>query len=80
MAVMDRKQRFDVIRRFASDLRFPQLFFLLLILFLVDLVIPDPIPFIDEIILGVLAVLFGMWKDRTKSIEEPQVKDVTPRG
>jgi hypothetical protein len=51
----------------------------LLILFAVDLFIPDPIPFIDEAILGLLAVLVGTWKDRKKIEPEPPMKNVTPR-
>ena len=46
------------------NLRFPTLFLILGGLTLIDLVIPDFIPFIDEIGLALLTVLFGMWKDR----------------
>ena len=37
--------------RFASGLRFPQLFALIASLFVVDLIVPDMIPFADEILL-----------------------------
>ncbi|HQP88848.1 MAG TPA: hypothetical protein PLL76_21545, partial [Thermoanaerobaculia bacterium] len=33
-----------------------------------DLVIPDFIPFVDEIILALLTMLFGLWKDRRSTI------------
>ena len=46
------------------NLRFPTLFLILGGLTLIDLVVPDFIPFIDEIGLAVLTILFGMWKDR----------------
>jgi hypothetical protein len=46
------------------NLRFPTLFLILGGLTLIDLVVPDFIPFIDEIGLALLTVLFGMWKDR----------------
>lgn len=46
------------------NLRFPTLFLLLGALTLVDVVVPDLIPFVDEIGLGLLTVLFGMWKNR----------------
>ncbi len=84
MAAKGRNERTDFIKKFASGLRFPQLFLLLLVLFLVDLVFPDPIPFIDEAILGLLAVVFATWKERKHPEMEPGseqervVKNVTP--
>ena len=65
----------DLVQRFAGRLRFPQLFLVTLMLFLVDLVIPDLVPFADEILLGLLTVLLARLKDRRS---EPRVKDVTP--
>lgn len=50
--------------RFASRLRFPQLFAVVLGLFLVDLFVPDVIPFFDELILGLLALLLGSLRKR----------------
>jgi hypothetical protein len=46
------------------NLRFPTLFLILAVLTLIDFVIPDGIPFFDEIGLALLTVLFGMWKNR----------------
>lgn len=46
------------------NFRFPTLVLLLGTLTLVDFVIPDFIPFIDEIALALLTALFGMWKIR----------------
>jgi len=63
------------LREFASRLRYPQLFFLTAGLFVVDLFVPDMIPFADEILLGLLTVLLARLKDRRS---EPRVKDVTP--
>ena len=51
--------------RFAGNLRFPQLFAVLLVVFLVDLVLPDPVPFVDEILLGLATVALGNWRRRT---------------
>ena len=48
--------------RIAPRLRVPQLFALTLGLFLLDLVIPDLIPFVDELILGFATLLLGSWK------------------
>ena len=66
------------IARFASRLRFPQLFLVTAGLFLLDLFVPDLIPFIDEILLGLLSVLFGMWQRDETSETKPPMKDVTP--
>jgi hypothetical protein len=46
------------------NLRFPTLVLILGLLTLVDILIPDFIPFVDEIGLAILTVLFGMWKNR----------------
>lgn len=50
----------------ASKLRFPKLFVLVLLLFLIDLVVPDFIPLFDEIILGLLSVMLGMLRTKTR--------------
>jgi len=68
--------------KLASRVRYPQLFLLALCLFLLDVLMPDLIPFIDEILLGVATVLLGSW--RTRKVEEPfgdprPLKDLTPR-
>jgi hypothetical protein len=47
---------------YAAKLRFRQLFFIAGGLFLLDLLVPDLIPFADEILLGLLTLLFGAWK------------------
>ena len=70
------------IREFASNLRYPQLFTLVAVLFAIDLVVPDMVPFADEILLGLLTVLLGRLKERGAEKEkgdgEPRVKNVTP--
>lgn len=70
------------VQRWASRLRHPQLFALLLGVFIADLLLPDFIPFADEIFLGLLTVMFGLWKDRRTSAPDapPPMKDVTPRN
>jgi len=52
------------------NLRFPTLFLILGGLTLVDFVVPDFIPYIDEIGLACLTLLLGLWKNRKA---EPQV-------
>jgi hypothetical protein len=46
------------------NLRFPGLFLILALLTLVDLLIPDFIPFVDEIGLALVTMLLGSWKNR----------------
>jgi hypothetical protein len=46
------------------NLRFPTLFVLLAAVFLIDLVFPDLLPFVDEIALALLTAIFGMWRKR----------------
>ncbi len=54
-----------IVRAFRRlGLRFPALFVILLIATLADLVVPDPIPFVDEIVLASLTAIFGLWKER----------------
>ena len=52
--------------RRGSRLRFPTLFGLVALLFLVDLLVPDFIPFVDEIILGLLTVILGTLREKRR--------------
>ena len=54
-----------VLVRWTSRLRFPYLFFLTLILFIVNLFIPDMVPFADELIMGLVAAVLGSLKNRS---------------
>lgn len=72
----------EVAGRFGRRLRFPQLFVFVLVLFLIDLFVPDAIPFADEILFGLLTVLLGSLR-RSEAAEAPAErveKDVTPRN
>lgn len=66
---------------FAERLRFPQLFTVVLVIFLVDLVVPDMIPFLDEILFGLLTVLLGSLKrdGGGERGDRRAEKDVTPK-
>ncbi len=73
------------IERFARGLRNSHLAALLSILFLVDLVIVDPLPFVDEAVLALLALLAGRWASRrdTEPVRQEDLEgpvDVTGRG
>ncbi|MEO8366075.1 MAG: DUF6116 family protein [Pseudoxanthomonas sp.] len=48
----------------ARKLRYPVLFKITAALFLLTLVIPDPVPFVDEILLGLATLLLANWKNR----------------
>jgi len=61
-----------VVLRWASGLRFPVMFILTAILFVVNLFIPDVIPFVDEILMGLVALLFANLRKRPeKEVAEP---------
>ena len=45
--------------RFASRLRFPKLLGLVGLVFALDLIFPDAIPFVDEVLLGLATILLG---------------------
>jgi Family of unknown function (DUF6116) len=47
-----------------TRLRFPVLFLLAAALFVVDLVVPDFIPFADEVLLGLATALLASWRTR----------------
>ena len=51
---------------FANKLKFRNLFIIISILFVINLFIPDFIPFIDEIILGLLAIILANLKEDRK--------------
>ena len=52
-----------LISRFAAKLRYPQLFLVTAGLFVLDLVIPDVIPFADELLLGLGTLLLAGLKN-----------------
>jgi hypothetical protein len=62
--------------RFLERLRFPYLFLIGLLLLLVDLAIPDIIPFADELLLAVGTVLLASIKkrktDREMTLDSPE--------
>ena len=47
---------------FLGKLSYPRLFTLSAILFAIDLVVPDFIPFADELLLGLGTLLLANWK------------------
>jgi len=70
-----------LVRRAAPGIRFPRLFAVFLILLILDILIPDPIPFLDEIVLALGTILFGMWREgqhEGPAPRKPPEKNVTP--
>lgn len=54
-----------VFLRWAARLRFPYLFAVTFAVFLANVFFPDVIPFVDEIILGLVAMLLANWKKKS---------------
>lgn len=54
------------VERWASGLRFPRLLILTVAIFLADLVVPDFIPFVDELLLGLVALVLAGVRRRVR--------------
>ena len=48
--------------RYGAGLRFPVLFFVVACLLAFNMVLPDPVPFLDELILGLMTAMLASWK------------------
>jgi len=48
----------------AGKLRYPTLAKVVAALFVVDVFLPDPVPFVDELVLGLATLLLANWKYR----------------
>jgi hypothetical protein len=66
--------------RFAEGLRFKQLFLLTGALFIVDLAVPDFIPFVDELMLGLLTLLFAAWRKKPEERLAAPADDAGPEA
>lgn len=60
---------------FARRLRYPTLFKITAALFVLTLLVPDPFPFVDELLLGLGTLLLANWKDRGKARPLGEVLD-----
>ena len=56
---------------FARRLRYPTLFKVTAVLFAITLLVPDPLPFVDEILLALGTLLLANWKDRDAGRKQP---------
>jgi hypothetical protein len=66
--------------RFLGRLRFPQLFVLMALLFAFDLLVPDFLPLVDELLLAAGTLLLSQLRRKDAPPPEPEIKNVTPRG
>ena len=60
-----------LVTRFAAGLRYPTLFKIVAALCLLDLLVPDVIPFYDEILLALGTLLLGSLKDKSRQATSP---------
>ena len=58
------------ILQYLRRLKFPWLFAVTAALFGIDLVVPDVIPFADELLLGAMTLLLGAWRTRKAEAHE----------
>lgn len=66
---MNQRSLVAILMAFANQLKFKNLFLLTLALFIIDLIVPDFIPMIDEIILGLLTLILANWKKESHSVK-----------
>lgn len=79
MATLARRILTTVLGRYGARLRFPHLLLALGVLFLADLVVPDLIPLIDEVLLGLATLAVGsLTRSQAEEDDKPPIKDVTP--
>lgn len=62
--------------RYLEELRSSQLLMLLTGLLMLDLVVPDPLPFLDEAVLGLVTLVVTRWKMRARDTAD--TINVTP--
>lgn len=58
------------VRRFLERRRFPTLMMIGAVLFLANVLLPDPIPFVDEILMLIATVAIGSVRSKNKPQEE----------
>ncbi|MDX1625244.1 MAG: DUF6116 family protein [Wenzhouxiangellaceae bacterium] len=68
------------VRRFLERRRYPTLMLIGALLFVIDLAIPDPLPFIDEILILIATLLIGSLRGKRSSAEEEGEEAKRGRG
>ena len=67
-----------IFMRWAARLRFPYLFALTAVIFVFNLFVPDALPLVDELIMGLVAALLGSLRTR-KPPEDAEVIEGTAK-
>jgi len=65
----------SLVQRLAGRLRFPRLLALTAALFVLDLLLPDPVPFLDEILLGLATLVLSSLRSRRDATTAPRRLD-----
>lgn len=65
------------ILEWARKLRYPTLFKITAALFLLSVIFPDPIPFVEEILFGLGTLLLANWKRR--KTDDTVIEQTDPR-
>ena len=71
------RKLFGPVQRFLERRRFPTLFLILAALFGANLVIPDAIPLIDELIMLVVTVIVGAFRERRRDRQDDEAESVS---
>ena len=66
--------------RWAARLRFPYLFALTAVIFVFNLFVPDALPFVDELIMGLVAALLASLRKRNPPEEAKAIEETSKRG
>lgn len=73
---MIRRSLLAVLTRYLGGLRYPWLFGITATLLAVDLLVPDVVPFVDELLLAAVTLLLGSrQKDRPEEIDTGDAGD-----
>ena len=59
------------VARYLARLRFPVLFGITVVVFLADLVVPDAIPLVDELLLAFASAALGSLRKRVSDADQP---------
>lgn len=61
------------LRRYLKRLRFPQLFGIMVVLLAINLAVPDPLPFLDEILMALAGAILGSLRKKVGAGDDPEI-------